>query len=116
MNSTLSDKVQGFLRRRSALHSVERLLNNGVTPPSSSSHFSIGVTSTATVGPRPQPPPLTFQLVAPPSSITATDSFSSLSGDCAYAFPEKRSRHAIHTDFVTRTRRPLESASCRLVK
>src|SRR5215472_14190991 len=104
MNSTFGDIVQGFLNKRSVLHSVERQLKSGVTPASSSSHFFIGVTSTATVGPNPDPPPLTFQLAAPPSSMTATDSFCSLSTDCPNAFPHERNKAATSTDLVTLTR------------
>src|SRR5215469_6999915 len=108
MNSTFGDIVQGFLNKRSVLHSVECRLKSRVTPASSSSHFSIGVTSTATVGPNPDPPPLTFQLAAPPSSRTATDSFSPLSTDCAKVFRQNRNKNAINTDFVALTRWPLD--------
>src|SRR5580692_6047750 len=52
----------------------------------------MGVTSTATVGPKPHPP-LKFQLVAAPSSMTAT-SFSSLSAVCANALPAKHKSKA----------------------
>src|SRR5215472_538856 len=110
MNSTFGDIVQGFLNKRSVLHSVECRLKSRVTPASSSSHFSIGVTSTATVGPNPDPPPLTFQLAAPPSSRTATDSFSPLSTDCAKVFRQMRNKNAINTDFVALTRWPLDFA------
>src|SRR6516162_10839468 len=110
MNSILGERVQGFLKRRPMLHSVEWRLKSAVTPASSSSHFSIGVTSTATVGPNPDPPPLTFQLAAPPSSRTATDSFPPLSTDCAKVFRQMRNKNAINTDFVALTRWPLDFA------
>ena len=38
-----------------------------VTPTSSSSQFSIGVISTATFGPKLDPPPLTFQVRSSPT-------------------------------------------------
>src|SRR5580700_2399558 len=97
MNSTFSDSAQGFLKRRSVPHSVERRLKSGVTPASSSSQFSTGVTSTATSGPKPDPPPLIFQPAAPPSSITAAGSFSL---DCANAFLEQKNNAANNTNFV----------------
>src|SRR5580700_11415055 len=86
MNSTFGERVQGFLKRRSTSHSVEWEPKSGVTPASSSSQFSIGVTSTAAVGPKLDPPSLTFQLAAPPSSTIAAGSFSL---DCAKAFPKE---------------------------
>jgi hypothetical protein len=57
-----------------------------------------GVTSAATVGPKDDPPPLKFQLVAAPSSMTAT-SFSSLSV-CANALLEQKNKTAIIMNFV----------------
>src|SRR5580658_3914994 len=71
-----------------------------MAPASSSSQFSIGVTSTARSGPKLDPPSLRFQLTAPPSSTTAA---GSLSDDCASAFPEQRDRHVINTVFVAFT-------------
>src|SRR5580693_7828324 len=100
IKSTLFDSVQGFLNSRSTSHSVVCLLKSGVTPASSSSHFSIGVTSTATVGPKAEPPSLTFQLAAPPNSTMAAGSFSA---DCAKAFPVPRNNAAIMTGRVTFT-------------
>src|SRR5208283_3819913 len=67
------------------------------TPASSSSQFSMGVTSTATVGPKLDPPPLRLQPAAPPSSTTAADS---LAADWAKAFPEQSKKDAINMDFV----------------
>src|SRR5579863_2595440 len=103
MNSALRESVQGFLNRRSVSHSVELLPKSGVTPASSSSQFSIGVTSTATVGPKLDPPPLKFQFAAPPSSTTAT---GSLSADCANALPAHRNNNANKTGFVAFTGYP----------
>src|ERR1700739_1219396 len=91
MNSNLAEKVQGFLKRRSVLHSVECRLNSGVTPASSSSQFLIGVTSTPTVGPKLELFSVRLRSAAPPSSITAT-SFDSFSTDCASAFVQLRSK------------------------
>jgi hypothetical protein len=45
MNSTVSEKVKGFLKRKSVSHSVWPLLNSVVTPASSSSTSGIGVVS-----------------------------------------------------------------------
>src|SRR5438045_7583317 len=67
MNSTFLEMSHGFLNRRSVSHSVECRANCGVTPTSSSSQRLIGVNSTATVGPRLDPPPFTFQFPTPPS-------------------------------------------------
>src|SRR5580692_3134979 len=97
MNSAFRERVQGFLNSRSVPHSVECAENRGVTPASSSSQFSIGVTSTAAVGPKLDPPSLTFQLAAPPSSTIAAGFFSP---DCAKAFPKERHKHAINTHLV----------------
>jgi hypothetical protein len=55
----------------------------------------MGVTSTATVGPKDDPP-LKFQLAAAPSSMTAT-SFSSWSADCAKALPAEQENKAAIT-------------------
>lgn len=52
INSTLFESVHGFLNKRSVPHSVEWRVNSEVMPASSSSHLSIGVTSTAIVGPK----------------------------------------------------------------
>lgn len=76
MTSFVSDSVQGFLNRTSTLHSVECRRKNGVTPASSSNHFSIGVTSTATVGPKLDWLSVRLRLAAPPISSTAAGSFS----------------------------------------
>src|ERR1035438_1826760 len=95
MNSAFLESVQGFLNSRSVSHSVERWANVGVTPPSSSSQFSIGVTSTAAVGPMLDPPSLRFQPGATPSSATAVVSFST---GCGKAVPAKRNKDAIKTD------------------
>src|SRR5580700_6277016 len=100
MNSTFFERVQGFLNRRSVFHSVECLLKSGVTPASSSSHFSIGVTSTATLGPKLDPPSLIFQLAAPPSSTMVVGSFST---DCAKALPVQRNKAAIRMGLVAFT-------------
>ncbi len=100
MNSAFLEIVQGFLNRRSTSHSVEEREKSGVTPASSSSRFSIGVTSTAAVGPKLDPPALKFQFAAPPSSTTATGSFST---DCAKTFPALSNKNAMKTGFVTFT-------------
>src|SRR6516162_11487087 len=100
MNSILGERVQGFLKRRPMLHSVEWRLNSGVTPTSSSSHFSIGVTSTATVGPKLELPSERLRSAAPPSSTTAT-SFGSLSADCAKALVQYSSNAPKSAHFVT---------------
>src|SRR5580658_8653876 len=91
MSSTFFESVQGFLNRRSVSHSVECRVKSGVTPASSSSHFSIGVTSAATLGPKLDPP-LTFQLAAPPSSTMAMGSLSA-GGACANGHPQQRNKH-----------------------
>src|ERR1700688_5010375 len=116
MNSAFLDRVQGFLKRRSASHSVERCPKSVVTPPSSSSQFSIGVTSAATLGPKLDAPSLRLRPAAPPSSTIAAGSLSlSLSGDCAKALPEQRSRDASNTYFVAfMTTPPARSDSSRL--
>src|SRR5579864_8744959 len=100
MNSTFFESVQGFLNRRSTSHSVEWRLKIGVTPASSSSHFSMGVTSTATVGATFDPPEVIFQPAAAPSSTTAT-SLGSLSADCAKALVQPNSSTAKSAYFVT---------------
>ena len=51
MNSTLSDKVNGFLNRRSLSHWLWPLLNKGPVPISISSQSLIGSNSTAADGP-----------------------------------------------------------------
>src|ERR1700733_15496229 len=72
MNSTFGLRSQGFLNRKSVLHSVEWRPNDDVTPISNSSQFRIGVNSTATVGPKLDPGSLTLQPgAAPISSIAA---------------------------------------------
>jgi hypothetical protein len=99
MNSAFFDSVQGFLNRRSTSHSVECRLKSDVTPASSSKRFSIGVTSTATVGPKLDPSPVTLCEADPPTSITAAGSLSSL--DWAKAFPKERQKNdAINTDLA----------------
>src|ERR1035441_438085 len=57
----------------------------------------MGVTSTATVGPKLDPPSLRFQPAAPPSSTTAA---GSLSTGWPKGFPEQRNKEANQTDFV----------------
>src|ERR1035438_6217549 len=89
MNSSFFERVQGFLKRRSVSHSVEWRLKTAVTPASSSSQFSMGVTSTAAVGLKLDPQPLVFQPAAPPSSSIAA---GSLSTDCPEAFPPQRDK------------------------
>src|ERR1700678_3017590 len=76
MNSTLLDSVQGFLNRRSRLHSIEWRLNKDVTPASNSSHFSIGVNSIAAVGPKLDALSVSARLPAPPNSRIAAGSGS----------------------------------------
>ena len=66
----------------------------GVTPASSSSQFSIGVTSTATVGPKLDPPPVMLQLGAAPISTIATGAF--WSSGCAKAGLEQRNKATIN--------------------
>src|ERR1700676_4898104 len=97
MNSALRERVHGFLNSRSVSHSVECDRNSAVTPASSSSQFSMGVTSTATEGPKLDPPSLRLQLPAPPSSITAAGSFST---DCAKAVAEDKIRADSKTNLV----------------
>src|ERR1700741_1164083 len=111
MNSILGERVQGFLKRRSVLHSVEWRLNSGVTPASSSSHFSIGVTSTATVGPKLELPSVRLRSAAPPSSTTAT----SFSVDCAKTFPAQRSKDAINMNPEAPTPGPLSFVNLSIV-
>src|SRR5580658_917837 len=91
MNSTFSERVHGFLNRRSVSHSVESRLKSGVTPASISSQLSIGVTSTAISGPKLVPLPVRLWLGAAPISIIAA---GSLSTDCADILPEQRSKAA----------------------
>ncbi len=70
MNSTVLDRVQGFLNRKSVSHSVWPCWNSGPVPASSSSQFSTGVTSTAADGPKPAPPPFRlYSAVAPISRV-----------------------------------------------
>src|ERR1039458_6902754 len=77
MNSAFRDIVHGFLKSRSVSHSVDLRVQKGDTPASSSSQFSIGVTSAARFGANVAAPPLKFQLVAAPSSTMAMGSLSS---------------------------------------
>src|SRR5690349_1261319 len=97
MNSTVFDSVHGFLNSKSTLHSVECRAKSGVTPASSSSRFSMGVTSTAAVGPKLRDASLTFQAAAPPSSTTAAGSFSA---DCPKATVGLKKIHAISRDLI----------------
>src|SRR5215472_5423580 len=91
MNSNCFEMSHGFLKSKSVFHSAERWRRKrGVTPISSSSQFSIGVTSTATLGPKLDPPPERLVLEAPPSSRIAT----ALSAVCAAAAREQRSNAA----------------------
>src|ERR1700679_3356172 len=76
MNSAFFENVQGFLKRKSASHSVEFRVKKGDTPASSSSQFSIGVHSAARFGANVAAPPLKFQLVDAPTSKIATVSSS----------------------------------------
>ena len=101
INSVFLERVQGFLNSRSVLHSVEWRGKSGVTPASSSSQFSMGVTSTATEGPKLAAKSLKLQAAAPPSSRTAADSFSA---DCANARPEQRNKHTNKSSFLVFTR------------
>src|SRR5665213_548606 len=89
MNSTFLESVHGFLNRRSASHSVECRAKSEVMPASSSSHLSIGVTSTATVGPKLEAALPVLQPAAPPSSTIAAAA-GSLSTACATAPTEYR--------------------------
>src|SRR5579862_4329432 len=98
MNSNFGDMFQGFLNKTSVLHSVACRLNSGVIPASISSQCSIGVNSTAAVGPKLELPCVTLRSAAPPNSTTAT-SFGSLSGDCATA-------EAVHNKQVSKNARP----------
>src|SRR5580693_1420032 len=90
MNSTFLVRVHGFLNRRSVSHSVELCAKAAVVPNSSSSQFSIGVISTAAVGPALQAVSLKFQLGAPPISRIAIGSWPASAW--AIAFREQRSR------------------------
>jgi len=74
MNSTLLDNVHGFLNRRSVVQDVDWWLNVGVVPISVSSHPSMGVNSTATVGLRDFPESVILQLGAAPTSTIAIGS------------------------------------------
>src|ERR1017187_102546 len=98
MNSTVRESVQGFLNKRSVAHSVAWCAKLGVTPASSSSQFSIGETSTATVGPTLQVCCFRFQLGAAPISITATSSAVFVSS--ADACPRQTKSDAAQTHFV----------------
>ncbi len=100
INSALRDKVQGFLKRRSVSHSDEWRVKNGVTPASISNQFSIGVNSTATVGPKLHPPPLTLSEGAAPISRMAADS---LPVDCAKALAAQSKIDAIRKGVTART-------------
>jgi hypothetical protein len=99
MNSSFLDKSHGFLNRKSVSHSVERRVNNGVVPASSSSQVSIGVISAAKSAPKLDPP-LTFQLAAPPSSTIAIGSSESLLVSSAKAQAGERNKNAMHSDFM----------------
>ena len=57
--------------------------------------------------PKPNPPPLTFQSAAPPSSTTAADSFST---DWPMVFPAHRNNDATKKAFVAFTRQPATEA------
>src|SRR6516225_6951885 len=98
MNSTVRERVQGFLNKRSLAHSVVWCPKLGVTPASSSSQFSIGETSTATVGPKLEVRSFKFRLGAAPISITATSSTSFFS--CADAYPTKTKTDIVQTHLV----------------
>src|SRR5579872_1441019 len=102
INSTVRESVQGFLNKRSVDHSVVCWPRLGVTPASSSSHFSIGVTSTATVGPKLAVRSLRFQLGAAPISITATSSASFFSSATAYPRLRRSDAAQIHLVFMVR--------------
>ncbi len=91
MNSAFGDRVHGFLNSRSTSHSVERRAKSGVTPASSSSQFSIGVTSTATSGPKLDTGFFKSRAAAAPSSTIAMDS-GSVSACCARALPGQRTK------------------------
>src|SRR6266481_6237044 len=52
MNSTLSDRVKGFLKRRSVSHSLRPPWNMRAAPTSISGQSLMGVNSTATEGPK----------------------------------------------------------------
>lgn len=94
MNSTLFESVHGFLNKKSAFHSVEWRVNSEVMPPSSSSHFSIGVISTATVGPKLDTPSLVLLPAAPPK-LDDGSGFGLLIGRLrgSGAAPKKREHH-----------------------
>src|ERR1039458_7519816 len=108
MNSALFESVQGFLNRRSVSHSVECRLKSDVTPTSSSKRFSIGVTSSATVGPKLEPSPVRLWDADPPISTTAA---GSLSTDCAKAFPAQRNNDTSKMGLAAFTGCPLTSSS-----
>src|SRR5579884_902332 len=79
INSTVLERVQGFLNRRSLPHSVVCPPKVGVTPASISSQCSTGVISMATVGPALDDQSRRFQLPAAPISRTAISSAFSFS-------------------------------------
>src|SRR5579872_990108 len=91
MNSTFLESVQGFLKSKSVSHSAEWRAKSDDVPTSISSQFSIGVNSTATSPPTLEPPIL-FRLLAPPNSIIATGSLSTV---CARPQYDKSSDVAI---------------------
>src|SRR5579863_1579592 len=77
MNSTVSDKVNGFLNRRSMSHSVWPPPKRGAMPASISSQSLIGVNSMAADGPKLVPPLRKPHSPAPAISTIAAGSFSS---------------------------------------
>src|SRR5215469_1629932 len=98
MNSTVRERVQGFLNKRSVPHSVVLCPKLGVTPASSSSQFSIGVSSTAAVGPKLEVWSPRLRLGAAPISNTATCSTSFFS--CADANPRQTKNDVDQTHFA----------------
>jgi hypothetical protein len=98
MNSTRFEKLHGFLKRKSTSHSLECRANRRVNPASNSSQFSMGVTSTAAVGPKLDAPSLRLQLGAPPSSRIAAGSLSISSPD---ALLEPKSKDDSSRDIQT---------------
>src|ERR1700743_3395942 len=98
MNSTFGEMSHGFLKSKSVPHSVECRRKSAVVPNSSSSQFLMGVTSTATEGPKLFAESVTLRNAAAPTSTTARSS-SSLD-DCADAFVAHKSTNESHARFL----------------
>src|SRR5215469_16128964 len=81
----LARERPGLLKEQVGTHSVAFEANRGVMPASSSSQPSMGVTSTAIVGPKLQTASVMLRLAAAPISRMTLSSAAIFSADCAEA-------------------------------